>query len=50
VQNTANSAVGRYLIQLAKRRGIRTVNVVRRSEAVASLESLGGDVVLVDGP
>jgi NADPH:quinone reductase-like Zn-dependent oxidoreductase len=26
------------------------VNVVRRSEAVASLEALGGDVVLVDGP
>jgi len=50
VQNTANSAVGRYLIQLAKRRGLRTVNVVRRSEAVASLEALGGDVVLVDGP
>ena len=50
IQNTANSAVGRYLIQLAKRRGVRTVNVVRRSDAVASLEALGGDVVLVDGP
>ncbi len=50
IQNTANSAVGRYLIQLAKRRGLRTVNVVRRSDAVASLEALGGDVVLVDGP
>lgn len=50
IQNTANSAVGRYLIQLAKRRGLRTVNVVRRSNAVASLEALGGDVVLVDGP
>ncbi|MBL0169666.1 MAG: zinc-dependent alcohol dehydrogenase family protein [Gemmatimonadaceae bacterium] len=50
IQNTANSAVGRYLIQLAKRRGLRTVNVVRRAEAIASLEAAGGDVVLVDGP
>ncbi len=50
IQNTANSAVGRYLIQLAKRRGLRTVNVVRRTEAIASLETLGGDVVLADGP
>lgn len=50
IQNTANSAVGRYLIQLAKRRGFRTVNVVRRADAIASLETLGGDVVLVDGP
>ncbi len=50
LQNTANSAVGRYLIQLARRRGLRTVNVVRRSDAVAGLEAAGGDVVLVDGP
>ncbi len=50
IQNTANSAVGRYLIQLARRRGLRTVNVVRRSGAIASLEAIGGDVVLVDGP
>jgi NADPH:quinone reductase-like Zn-dependent oxidoreductase len=50
IQNTANSAVGRYLIQLARRRGVRTVNVVRRADAIASLEALGGDVVLVDGP
>ena len=50
IQNTANSSVGHYLIQLAKRRGLRTVNVVRRADAVAELETLGGDVVLVDGP
>ncbi|MCC6242020.1 MAG: zinc-dependent alcohol dehydrogenase family protein [Gemmatimonadaceae bacterium] len=50
LQNTANSAVGRYLIQLAKRRGLRTVNVVRRAEVVASVEAAGGDIVLVDGP
>ncbi len=50
IQNTANSAVGRYLIQLAKRRGLRTVNVVRRADAIAALEAAGGDVVVVDGP
>lgn len=50
IQNTANSAVGQYLIQLARQRGVRTVSVVRRSDAVASLQALGGDVVLVDGP
>lgn len=49
VQNAANSAVGGYLVQLAKARGLRTVNVVRRESAVADVASLGGDVVLVDG-
>ena len=50
VQNCANSNVGRYLVVLARLRGVRTVNVVRRPESVAELVALGGDVVLVDGP
>jgi mitochondrial enoyl-[acyl-carrier protein] reductase / trans-2-enoyl-CoA reductase len=50
IQNTATSAVGQYLIQLAKRRGIRTVNVVRRAESIDGLKALGADVVLTDGP
>ncbi len=50
IQDAANSAVGGYLIQLAKRRGLRTVNVVRRESAVADVQAAGGDVVLVDGP
>lgn len=50
IQNTANSAVGRYLIQIAKRRGLRTVNVVRREDVVDELKQIGGDIVLVDGP
>ena len=50
IQNAANSGVGEYLIQLARARGVRTVSVVRRESAVAPLEALGGDVVLVDGP
>ncbi len=48
IQNAANSAVGGYLVQLAKARGIRTVNVVRRASAQAAVQALGGDVVLVD--
>ncbi len=49
IQNVANSGVGGYLVQLAQRRGLRTVNLVRRASAVASVQSDGGDVVLVDG-
>jgi NADPH:quinone reductase-like Zn-dependent oxidoreductase len=50
LQNGANSSVGRLVIQLARRRGIRTLNVVRRAELVPELEALGADRVLVDGP
>ncbi|WP_068825651.1 zinc-dependent alcohol dehydrogenase family protein [Pseudomonas sp. BMS12] len=50
IQNAANSGVGGYLIQLAKLRGFKTINVVRRESAVAGVKAEGGDVVLVDGP
>ena len=50
IQNVANSGVGSYLIQLAKARGFKTVNIVRRESAVAGVQEIGGDVVLVDGP
>lgn len=50
VQNVANSGVGGYLVQLAKLRGYRTVNVVRRDSAMAAVAAVGGDAVLVDGP
>jgi mitochondrial enoyl-[acyl-carrier protein] reductase / trans-2-enoyl-CoA reductase len=49
IQNVANSAVGRLLIVLARQRGLRTVNVVRRAEIGGELKALGADVVLVDG-
>ncbi len=49
IQNAANSAVGGYLIQIARKRGIRTVNIVRRESVVQALLDVGGDVVLVDG-
>ncbi|MEO1554338.1 MAG: zinc-dependent alcohol dehydrogenase family protein [Pseudomonadota bacterium] len=50
IQSAANSAVGEMVIQLAAQRGINTVNVVRRDELILPLKSLGGTVVLVDGP
>lgn len=49
IQNAANSGVGSYLMQLARHRGLRTVNLVRRDSAVEATQAQGGDVVLVDG-
>jgi NADPH:quinone reductase-like Zn-dependent oxidoreductase len=49
IQNGANSGVGSYVVQLAKLRGLKTVNVVRREAAVEGVRAQGGDVVLVDG-
>jgi NADPH:quinone reductase-like Zn-dependent oxidoreductase len=50
IQNAANSSVGRATVAIAKSLGLRTVNVVRRDEVVAEIRTLGGDVVLLDGP
>ena len=49
LQNAANSAVGRFVVLLAKRRGLRTLNVVRRLEAGRAVSQAGGDVILVSG-
>jgi NADPH:quinone reductase-like Zn-dependent oxidoreductase len=49
LQNAANSGVGRWVIAFARRRGLKTINVVRRRELIGELKSLGGDVVVVDG-
>ncbi|MFB9262075.1 MDR family NADPH-dependent oxidoreductase [Bradyrhizobium erythrophlei] len=49
IQNAANSAVGRAAIQLARILGIKTVNIVRRSDVLDELRALGADVVLLDG-
>ena len=48
IQNAANSAAGRDVIQIAHSLGYKTVNVVRRAEVVDQLRAEGGDVVLVD--
>ena len=48
IQNAANSAVGIHLIRLARLRGIRTVNIVRRAEVFEEIKSVGGDLVFLD--
>lgn len=50
IQNVANSAVGRLLIRLARARGFKTVNVVRRESLFGELRALGADACAVDGP
>ena len=50
VQNAANSGVGRAVIALAKARGLRSINLVRRAELVPELQDAGADIVLVDEP
>ncbi len=50
VQNAANSALGRMAIRMARREGIRSINIVRREDAITPCREAGGDVVLVDGP
>jgi trans-2-enoyl-CoA reductase len=48
MQNAANSAVGTFLVRLARQRGIHTLNVVRRESAVAGVREAGGTAVLAD--
>jgi NADPH2:quinone reductase len=52
LQSAASSELGRMIIRLAKHDSIRTINVVRRREAVAELQRLGADAVIVstEGP
>ncbi|KAL4447410.1 hypothetical protein ABPG75_004629 [Micractinium tetrahymenae] len=47
LQTAAGSVLGRQMIQLAKHRGIRTINVVRRQEVADELKALGADEVVV---
>ena len=49
IQNAANSAAGRDVIQIAHELGYKTVNVVRRTGLIDELRADGGDVVLIDG-
>jgi trans-2-enoyl-CoA reductase len=49
IQNAANSAAGRDVIQIAHELGYKTANVVRRPEVIDELRAEGGEVVLVDG-
>ncbi|MGW7527655.1 zinc-dependent alcohol dehydrogenase family protein [Streptomyces sp. NPDC054783] len=46
LQTAAGSTVGRLVIQLSGHLGFRTINVVRRRDAVEEIKALGGDEVI----
>jgi NADPH:quinone reductase-like Zn-dependent oxidoreductase len=48
-QTAGNSAMGQYIIALAKLAGVKTVNVVRREEAGEQVRHWGGDRVVLQG-
>jgi NADPH:quinone reductase-like Zn-dependent oxidoreductase len=48
-QTAANSAMGQYIIALAKLAGVKTLNVVRREEAAEQVRQWGGDRVVQQG-
>src|SRR6266542_1700148 len=48
-QTAANSAMGQYIIALAKLAGVKTLNVVRRGEAAEQVRQWGGDRVVLQG-
>src|SRR5215469_2587829 len=52
LQSAAGSTLGRMMIKLGRHDGFKTLNVVRRREAVDELKALGGDAVISseDGP
>jgi NADPH:quinone reductase-like Zn-dependent oxidoreductase len=50
VQNAANSAVGRMVIQLANDMQVKVVNVVKSSVVIPELKEIGAGVVLLDTP
>src|SRR5882757_3947900 len=48
-QTAGNSAMGQYIIALAKLAGLKTLNVVRRKEAAEQVRHWGGDRVVFQG-
>ena len=48
LQNAANSAVGRFVIQLSRHAGFRTINVVRRRDVIDELLAAGADAVICE--
>lgn len=46
LQSAAGSTLGRMIIKLGRHDGFKTLNVVRRKEAVDELKALGGDAVI----
>ncbi len=52
LQSAAGSTLGRMMIKLGQHDGFRTLNIVRRREAMDELKALGADAVIcpADGP
>jgi NADPH2:quinone reductase len=52
LQSAAGSTLGRMMIKLGRHDGFRTINVVRRRQAIEELKALGADAVICseDGP
>ena len=48
IQDAANSGVGQSIIRLAKIKGIKTINIVRRKDLTQELKNIGADIVLQD--
>ena len=48
-QTATNSAMGQYILKLAKLAGVKTLNVVSREEAAEQVRRLGGDRVVLQG-
>ena len=48
-QTAANSAMGQYIIALARLAGVKTLNVVRREEAAEQVRQCGGNRVVLQG-
>jgi NADPH:quinone reductase-like Zn-dependent oxidoreductase len=48
-QTAANSAMGQYIIALARLAGVKTLNVVRRPDAAEQVRRFGGDRVVIQG-
>jgi NADPH2:quinone reductase len=46
LQTAAGSTLGRIVLQIARLRGFKTINVVRRREQVEELKTLGADEVI----
>lgn len=47
IQNASNSAVGRFVIKLAKRKNLNVIAIVRRDNVVEMLKADGADVIIV---
>lgn len=47
LNNAAGSVLGRMVIKLAKKKGVKTINLVRRRESAEEIKKFGGDEVLV---